>query len=606
MPPRPVSIHPGQYVGVSLDQIRLVPIAATSPEASGRVLATPIDRVVDEAREQLADSISQMIRSEYIEGAVSVGCSVSGDSMPRAQRQYCYFCGESAAAGRLRQVPVPANARLPQPIINLRGGRTEDGHDYANVCDYCEGNMQVCSHCQTWNTNMHHVRVRTASGPVTNRVREEWWCTECRRNAVVCMECEGILSPDVARRFEDRQHHVGYLCDYCATNGRVRTCHECHIEMPTAWSRQFPNRRYYVCQQCYNERVCSCPGCGGHYERTECQEDPLIQGTFYCRSCFPVQTTIRSYNFIPNYQPFLDAKEENDRKKLLFGIEIEVEDLNGRSRETHAGIAQGVMRKMPFLFCKHDGSIHCGFEMVTQPLSWKFLQNHFSEFQPMFELSKDGFRSFQTETCGMHVHMSKAAFTHIHLYKFLRMFYDFPQFIALISQRHRISKLLRWASLTPGEKLTRKAKTMRQCENKYVAVNLLHPNTVEIRVFRGTINPCSFMKNVEFCKAVYDFTKHASLKELTLENFIAFAKQGKKDFPNLFRFLNDNKFFGGPEMIARFSSHEPLNEHMNLEVLRGSSSPENIAYAVYPITADILPDFDAGFEREVGEGEIQF
>ena len=57
-------------------------------------------------------------------------------------------------------------------------------------------------------------------------------------------------------------------------------------------------------------------------------------------------------------------------------------------------------------------------------------------------------------------------------------------------------------------------------DSKYQALNISKPDTIELRIFRGTINPLSFMKNIEFAHAYHAFCDLAGITDLSWKKFI--------------------------------------------------------------------------------------
>jgi hypothetical protein len=144
----------------------------------------------------------------------------------------------------------------------------------------------------------------------------------------------------------------------------------------------------------------------------------------------------------------------------------------------------------------------------------------------------------------MHIHISKNAFSTIHLYKFLQFFTANPKFIFTISQRKNTNELRQWAALDScdDESVIYKAKYKMGGPERHVAVNVSNPTTVEVRVFKGTLNPMSFWKNIEFCEALLHFTNQCSIADLTVEKFTAFVTYNRKKYGNLCNFLNDKAY----------------------------------------------------------------
>ena len=146
--------------------------------------------------------------------------------------------------------------------------------------------------------------------------------------------------------------------------------------------------------------------------------------------------------------------------------------------------------------------------------------------------------------CGIHVHMSRKAFTDVHLFKFLKFFFENHDFMYIISQRDNYStqRSCQWGKRR-GRKdqktLLKKTKEKGTGDhgNRFTAVNLESPGTYEVRIFRGTLKASSFMKNVEFCKAAYDFTGSSGISHVKIPEFKQYVSDRQKVFSNLFEFM---------------------------------------------------------------------
>ena len=68
---------------------------------------------------------------------------------------------------------------------------------------------------------------------------------------------------------------------------------------------------------------------------------------------------------------------------------------------------------------------------------------------------------------------------------------------------------------------------------RYRAVNLENNATVEIRIFKGTLKKETFLKNIEFCKSAFDFTKQAGRRSITLDKYLEYVQAHKNELPNL-------------------------------------------------------------------------
>lgn len=240
---------------------------------------------------------------------------------------------------------------------------------------------------------------------------------------------------------------------------------------------------------------------------------------------------IHSYSYKPNPE-FFKLSFENNRIPF-FGIELEVE------RKSSSDISHDEMVELiddGMYYFKSDGSLNDGFEIVTHPLSFNYIHNSQDIFKNMLQqLQKNGYNSYDANTCGMHIHISKNAFSTWHFYRFLKFFVENKEFIVSISQR-KLDKLQKWANIeeNTNDELIYKAKKKFGNSSRYVAINLSNSHTIEIRIFRGTLNFNSFMKNIEFVHALYSYTMESN--ECTMDGLKKYLAT-TCEYPNFKKFL---------------------------------------------------------------------
>ena len=241
---------------------------------------------------------------------------------------------------------------------------------------------------------------------------------------------------------------------------------------------------------------------------------------------------INSYSYRPAMK-FHKLSNENENAPF-FGIELEVErkNSNGLKHKYMAG-----MIEHEHWYFKTDGSLTDGFEIVTHPMTFNYIQQSEKEFTNSLKLLvENGYNSYDANTCGMHIHISKANFTTWHLYRFLKFFVENKEFIIAISQR-KMEKLKKWANIEDDNdtSLIYKAKKKDGNNQRYVAINLQNKTTLEIRIFRGTLNINSFMKNIEFAHSLFMYTKEN--KDISLDGFKGYIETSC-DYSNLKKFIN--------------------------------------------------------------------
>jgi hypothetical protein len=241
---------------------------------------------------------------------------------------------------------------------------------------------------------------------------------------------------------------------------------------------------------------------------------------------------INSYSYRPAMK-FHKLSNENENAPF-FGIELEVErkNSNGLKHKYMAG-----MIEHEHWYFKTDGSLTDGFEIVTHPMTFNYIKQAEKTFSDSLKLLvENGYNSYDANTCGMHIHISKNNFTTWHLYRFLKFFVENKEFIVSISQR-KMEKLKKWANIEDDNdsSLIYKAKKKDGNSERYVAINLKNTQTIEIRIFRGTLNFNSFMKNIEFAHALFMYTKEN--KDVSLDGFKMYI-ESSCDYSNLKKFIN--------------------------------------------------------------------
>jgi hypothetical protein len=360
---------------------------------------------------------------------------------------------------------------------------SSDSHGHRH-CQSCYDDLDHCESCDDVGNDLSLTRINTRNG-------EECWCEGCAdNNSFYCDNCNEYFS-DWHCNYEVRR--IGRVCESCRDNIGTFECQECNDEWPDSYcANPDDDSEDYICNTC-NENG------GGH---------------------------IHSYSYKPRAK-FHKADNEHvkDTNQLYFGIELEVER-NGSSTD------KGSMAKLiehDSYYLKNDGSLSDGFEIVTHPLTFSYIQQNKSIiFSKMLSLlSSNGYRSYDSDTCGMHIHLSKKAFGTWQLYRFIKFFVDNKDFVTYISQR-KSEQLNKWATIEEenDNAIIYKAKKKGGNSKRYVAINLQNDKTVELRIFRGTLNHMSFMKNIEFAYALFNFTRDC--KDISLQSFKEYINQSNE------------------------------------------------------------------------------
>lgn len=285
-----------------------------------------------------------------------------------------------------------------------------------------------------------------------------------------------------------------------------------------------------ICEHCYADETFCCQSCNERYLNDDCVGDGL------CGNCYDESSNGSQFTYSGRYNFYKTDGESADC--MYYGIELETGTLE------HIDFEGEIIDNLPTkYFNRHedcsifDGDAVQGIEIVGHPMTYKWMKANPSVWNNVLKLRRKGLRSYNAKTCGIHIHLTKDAFTEKHLYKFMKMIYGFQGFTILISQR-RNRQLERWANIKgDGKDLKQKAKD-KYSPKRYTAVNLSNSRgTVEVRIFRGTLNEMAFWKNIEYIQALIEFTKQTKVKELSLKNFISYICTKKTEFCNLHAWL---------------------------------------------------------------------
>lgn len=281
-----------------------------------------------------------------------------------------------------------------------------------------------------------------------------------------------------------------------------------------------------VCFRCYNNAYVECNECGREYleARTHnCyREDDEDENSLYC------------YSYKPRPTFFGDAP-------YYMGIELEVECGRGvRNPNISDGVEivyEHLGRKRVYL--KSDGSLTNGFEIVTHPhsldeyhkLDWSFL-NALVEFN---------FRSWNTDTCGLHVHISRTAFTNkSHMLRFVKFIYDNKKQVQLLSGRSSD-----WARFNDKGRLVHKLNDDGYFvgDGHYSAVNTENSATLEVRVFRGSLRAERVLSAIEFVHCATEYTRNMKVvpkdRPMAWTRFCSYLVDKTEQYPSLFKIMEE-------------------------------------------------------------------
>lgn len=290
------------------------------------------------------------------------------------------------------------------------------------------------------------------------------------------------------------------------------------------------------CGYCHDNNVYTCDECSEYYwdgDGHDCSEDD--------------NGVIHSYSYRPS--PYFFGKGQ-----YHLGFELEVEARNN-SRYDGAQLVQNELGAHAYM--KDDGSLSDGFEIVTHPHTLSDYQTDFNwDFIP--KLKREGYRSWNTDSCGLHVHVSRTAFgtgespwgrvdrdalilkRQAHELRFMKLIYDNQRQVERIAGRAGNH----YATFGDKGKLVQKVKFGNQSNGRYSAINTENDDTLEVRVFKGSLRKERVLSALEFVTASVEYTRDlkvtAKNQALSWLRFTAYVSENIETYPNLALIMSES------------------------------------------------------------------
>ena len=225
-----------------------------------------------------------------------------------------------------------------------------------------------------------------------------------------------------------------------------------------------------------------------------------------------------------------------------YGIELEVEKRSSADENTASKIAECFQYDIPgmseFALLKSDGSLSNGFEIVTAPATLNAHRKYWEKFFKS-EVIKE-VKSWNTDTTGMHIHISRTAITNLEQGKILL-------FINAKKNEEFVNHIAGRSSDQWAKKSDKKITDCLQSSDKYEAVNTSHRNTIELRIFKGNLARLGFYRVLEFVDALVCWSKNTSIAKLSYLDFLKYMEQPeiRSQYPIFYGWLTRKSYCVG-------------------------------------------------------------
>ena len=384
-------------------------------------------------------------------------------------------------------------------------------------------------------------------------------CLEENENYEFCEGCDTWYNIDEMVEIHRGRRTSIYVCEGCAENTeRYFRCRDCEEWFDSYYVNEYAlHNGESVCEACYDD----------DYERCEdCEEIFLADDMIYdeeeevyrCAEC--EQNRDRNAHKIHDYgykpQPkfkdigFHDTSYYFDNEKikdLTLGVELEIDKGN------YPGDCAGeIAEACEDVYCKHDGSLSNGVEIVSHPCTLEYHKQELG-WDEIIEIAKKyDFKSHDARTCGLHVHVGRRQLGESTeerkktIAKIIMIMYMHWENMVKFSRRNE-NQLNRWAAKPKftyrDDIVSLVANAMRtERDGRYQAVNLRNSETIEFRLFNGTLKKDTLFATLEMVSNICEYAKAhsvAEVKESKISDIVEFKHYDELSEYATSRELND-------------------------------------------------------------------
>ena len=355
--------------------------------------------------------------------------------------------------------------------------------------------------------------VKNENDTITITISEE----QFENHLCLCEDCGKVMFINEATMLENR-----YYCGGC-----LATCDECGRIIRREDVYLAEDADYTYCHECFLEETIRCADCGNRYRYDDSLHE--VDGNWYCDDCYEDhRPIINDYHNQKNYGDIVFYGDADRRENLYLGFELEIDSNHSFDREKIA--AELKSRFGDFFAYENDGSLHYGFEMISQPATLDYHLGMMPRYRDAFRyLLDNGIKSHDVGTCGLHFHASRmylGAKEDSSIAKLLYLSEKFrPQLIRF--SRRTEEQAADWCrsrkqNVSNGswiKKVVLDSKEYTNYQDRYYAINLTNTDTIELRLFRGTLNAETFEATIKFVARLFELCKNVRAVDLAKFSF---------------------------------------------------------------------------------------
>lgn len=329
-------------------------------------------------------------------------------------------------------------------------------------------------------------------------------------------------------------------------------CHECGTRI---WQDDDAGTgATHLCQRCYESYYFNCTRCGvlfhmddAHYSSdAPGEEEPL------CRAC---HKRLERGHTIQNYYCKPEPIFYGDGPRY-FGVELEIDE-GGESNDAANVIQRIGNEDHDHIYIKHDGSLDEGLEIVTHPMTLAYHKEEMPWRNIIRKALELDYTSHQAGTCGLHVHVNRSSLGGNEweqdrtIARILYLVETFWHELLRFSRRTQ-QQMDKWAARY-GRKDDPKdvLHTAKRSGDRYTAVNLTPYDTIEFRMFRGTLKYNTLIATLQMVERLCDVAFSLSdnlIKGITWTEFVTGIP--RDTMPELVQYLKERRLYVNEPVAA--------------------------------------------------------
>lgn len=349
---------------------------------------------------------------------------------------------------------------------------------------------------------------------------------------IICASCHCELTEDTGFWFDE-----DFYCQDCLDDTTC-LCDHCGRRI---WNDDNAgNSERPLCDDCYEDYYTTCEECGRIIHCDDAEYDDYENS--YCCNCY-TESPIRDYSYKPSPIFYGDGNR-------YFGVELEI-DVGGKSRSNADKLLYTANYNCENIYIKSDGSLNDGMEIVTHPMSLDYHRKEMPWTKLCERALELDYKSHKTTTCGLHIHVNRTTFgetREIHDERISRVLYFVEHHWEELLKFSRRSEytMKRWAARygyknTPKEILEHAKKS---CNGRYSCINLQNWNTVEFRMFRGTLKVNTIIATLELVDLICQYALSFDDEEIAKVSWTEFVEGIDEEFyPELVTYLKERRLY---------------------------------------------------------------